>query len=192
MANKEDRNRNYFLTIFENAECYTKLQDILFNLSNCTYAYIEHNKDIDENGVPKLRHYHVVLNYKNDRTFQTVQNKFKGAHIEKVLILSKSIQYLTHKNDKDKHQYNYENIITNDFENIKALYLDKDYPILNEQVITEDISNAYEQGLELSIVYFYLKYGNRQTQQYRQMIIDLLRAQNEVLSYCKSNNNSKF
>lgn len=120
------RSRKWTLTIHENDDA---LQEVIRELKgqengniDPKIAFIQHNEDVDENGELKLNHYHVVLEYENARAFESIQKTFKGAHIEKCANMNASIQYLTHKNHPNKHQYDFNEITTNDTKWLETSY----------------------------------------------------------------------
>lgn len=92
------------------------------------YAYIEHNKDINEDGTPKERHIHLLLRTVNAKDVDTVRNWFKGyTDINGMPIntlgqemhdIGSSFDYLTHSTEQareeGKHQYDKSEIVSND------------------------------------------------------------------------------
>lgn len=131
MPSEEKKYRRWFIEVHQNAECYEQVLDIIIETNYDLYAYIVHDSDIElitlENGEviekPKATHKHFCLELKNAVTFNSIAKKFKGAHIEQMLYRKKAYQYLTHSNDnaKEKYQYAFENIITNDAERVKNI-----------------------------------------------------------------------
>lgn len=109
----------WFLTINPSAECYSAVQSILDNIvedyPNAEYSYIyHHHKEKDDSD--NENHIHLVIYFKGSvKRFTTMANIFVGAHIE----LSnkqryyRCIQYLIHKNDVNKYQYDRSEILTN-------------------------------------------------------------------------------
>ena len=90
MASNSPKFRDYFVTINEGAKSYEEALEIVKNLNVKLYAAIYHDKDIlrevDENGAitekPKRKHLHIVMELKNPISFNSIQKKFEGAHIE--------------------------------------------------------------------------------------------------------------
>lgn len=119
--------RDYFITANQGAECYEKLQDIILSLKYERYAWIIHDKDFEvlEDGTlrPKKTHKHLCLELTNPLSFNSIQKKFAGAHIEAMKLKQASYQYLIHNrpNAKEKYQYSLDEIITNDPNGLKAL-----------------------------------------------------------------------
>ena len=92
------------------------IRQVLADHSNCIekYAYILHDKDIDENGNPVSPHFHIILKFNKDdgRTLKHVSSWFgvEEQYVSKSTSKSKTnkfldmCKYLIHTN-KDKYQY---------------------------------------------------------------------------------------
>lgn len=113
--------------------------------NNCElYSLIVHDKDTDSTGVLVPIHYHIVCRLlKRTRITTSLNNivstlKLTNSHgieIDKVISYVGSLQYLIHKNDIDKFQYNVTDIITNmDINELKTL-IDSD---IKDNVINFD------------------------------------------------------
>lgn len=88
------------------------------------YAYIAHNKDVDEFGKPKIIHRHLLISLVNNTTVDALRNWFKGFEDEngkQINTLAQpmheiigSFDYLTHETEQaiaeGKYQYPKENI----------------------------------------------------------------------------------
>lgn len=114
------RARIYAITINKEAECYNNIDERLNKIvgKEDKYAYIEHNKDreIDEETGEthqKREHLHLLLNFKNARGFNAILKAFEGAHIEVGYNESSWANYLLHNGKIEKHQYQSEEVITN-------------------------------------------------------------------------------
>lgn len=86
------------------------------------YAFILHDKDILEDGTKKTPHLHAVCNMKTTKQrIATILNDLtKSLNISAFLVsidkyssFHSSIQYLIHKNNDEKYQYDIEDIVTN-------------------------------------------------------------------------------
>lgn len=86
------------------------------------YAFILHDKDILETGEPKTPHLHVVCNMNNAKQrIATILNDLtKSLDISPLLVtidkyssFNASLQYLIHKNNEEKYQYDIKDIVTN-------------------------------------------------------------------------------
>lgn len=86
------------------------------------YAFILHDQDILENGTLKTPHLHAVCNMNNSKQrIATILNDLTKTldisaflvTIDKYSSFNASIQYLIHKNNEEKYQYDVKDIITN-------------------------------------------------------------------------------
>lgn len=170
----EEKQRHWFIEINASAECFDTIKTKVESIEKAKYGLIYHDKDIDADNKPKTPHYHLMISYENARTFTAIQKHFKGAHIEQAVNVAKCVQYLLHLNDKDKHQYEPTEIITNNADWIKANLDKKAYPVLNQEEVIREVKQLRLRGFNYGyVVYFYIKYGNEQVKPYRQMILDL-------------------
>ena len=111
-----------------------QLQRTLLSKYDPFVATIIHDKDILENGEIKHTHAHVFINSPTKSTCKQMLLRFtellqvspqqiqiQGTNNEYL-----QVQYLVHKNDLDKHQYNFTDIKTNDAKLLETLF-DKIY-----------------------------------------------------------------
>lgn len=157
------RARKWFITINKGASCFDEIDLIINNLSRCKFAYILHDCDNEEQ-----LHYHIILNFDNARSFESVQNTFEGAHVDYIKYFNITCQYLIHKNDLDKFQYDSKNIVSN-FEIANYLNADE-YTHLNTtdltlSILTNEITNLFDACY---------KYGINQVNIYKNLITDLI------------------
>ena len=106
----QNRARNWNLVL--NGETLPSPNEIIAKLAEIrvkNYAFIYHNKDNKAND--KRKHIHLVLEFENARTFESLKKKLDGWHIETCRNLAQSLQYLTHKNAPDKEQYELDDVI---------------------------------------------------------------------------------
>lgn len=134
-----DFNRNYTLILYP--EDATHMYALTIIQQKYDYAMILHNKDILENGEIKKEHYHVVIHFKNARHRKAIA-KFLG--IEENYItgcdLKAQLRYLIHIDDKDKHQYELEEV--EGTEKMKKLFFD--YIEINKKNISLEIREIIE------------------------------------------------
>lgn len=84
------------------------------------YYYICHDKDIDDNGMIKHKHYHLVFKFLTKVRKSTLINftqeycKLNNEKISVVKCLDAVVKYLIHYRDLDKHQYNFDDVLSND------------------------------------------------------------------------------
>lgn len=144
MPSNSPRYRDYFITINQGAKSYDEALEIVKSLNTKLYAAIYHDKDVlrekDENGVitekPKKKHLHIMLELKNPTSFNSIQNKFEGAHIETPRYKKSAYQYLIHNSpmSKEKYQYSPDEIISNDLKAVKFYIESEDYEIFKENM----------------------------------------------------------
>lgn len=134
MASNSPKYRAYFITINEGAPCYDNALDIAKEMRHEIYALITHDKDLDENGERKKTHKHLVLELVNPIAFTSMQNHFKGAHIEPVKYKKSAYQYLIHNSltSKEKYQYELNAIVSNNFELVKEIIESEEVETFNE------------------------------------------------------------
>lgn len=91
------------------------LNNLEIFLNNCKpvdkFAYILHDKDL------KTPHYHCLIKFKTPVNTETILNFFNGSikyeNLQHVCKWSAAVEYLTHKNDSSKHQYDVNEIVSN-------------------------------------------------------------------------------
>lgn len=137
---KKRRPRSFSLVTYLDI---SQVQDVLLKHDKQirAYAYIEHNRDCDENGEVKPRHIHILIRTIQGRTVSDICNWFSGFFDDKGLgintlgqemhDISNSYLYLTHSTqqalEENKYQYSPDEIFTNDREYFeKASYNDED------------------------------------------------------------------
>lgn len=108
----KDRYRLFSIILYEESEDYDT-KNVLFNIkSNKYYAYILHNKDVDNKGEFKKAHYHIIIKLDNASTIEALAKKIgiKKNYIQHIKNERAYIRYLIHFDDADKHQYELEEI----------------------------------------------------------------------------------
>ena len=132
MPSNSPKYRDYFITINK-------------------WAWIVHDKDIltevdPEDGTitekPKSVHKHLVVEVKNPVSFNSMQNKFEGAHIDVIKYKRSTYQYLLHNSprSKEKYQYALGEIVSNDLEAVKHIIESEELETFKEKV------NQWKQG----------------------------------------------
>ena len=129
------RVRSYFLTINKGAECFANLADLIAKAvgTNDYFAYIRHDKDTKETGEPVAPHYHLLLVFKNARSFETIQRVFKGARIEETLNIVSAVNYLVHNGKPNKFAYDKSAIVTN-----SKSWIDSKFQVVKREEFIED------------------------------------------------------
>lgn len=141
------KTRKWNLTINQASEAWYKHEDIIRDLSRCRYAYIIHNKDNEEQP-----HIHLCLWFDNARSFESIKNTFKGAHIEPCNYWNMSIQYLIHKNDKEKYQYAVEDVIHNLGEDLLSYLMLDEFEIINTENLLAAVCSGEVYDLKSAVV----------------------------------------
>ena len=99
-----------------------KIKEALEKFGKCEYAYVLHDKDVNEDGTEKAKHYHIVIKTENPVSIYTIASRFdilpnfidipKGTDA-----FSECVKYLTHEDEKQqkqgKHRYEDEEIKSN-------------------------------------------------------------------------------
>ena len=142
MGANSPKYRDYFITINEGAKSYEKALEIVKELNYKLYALIVHDSDVlretQEDGTitekPKKTHKHIVVELRNPISFNSMQTKFEGAHIETIKYKKSAYQYLIHNtpNAKEKYQYPLENIISNDLQAVKFAIESETFEVFKE------------------------------------------------------------
>lgn len=122
------------------------------------YAYILHDKDIDDYGKLKDPHYHLYLRFKDTQPFERVAKWF-NIEIGYVRIIktnyNQACAYLVHRNDPDKFQYDPSEVVSSfDYlafldsmsEKEKAKMKDEDYVKKIKEQIFEEVQNGTLRG----------------------------------------------
>lgn len=149
-SSNSPKNRDYFITINENAECFNDFKEILKDLKTKLYAYILHDKDILETGEIKRKHYHIMLELENPLSFNSIQKKFKGAHIETPKYKKSAYQYLIHNspNSKEKYQYELKEIVSNNLDQVKFIIESESFELFYEnqflKYIAQGVRTSYQ------------------------------------------------
>lgn len=133
------KSRKWFITINPQAECYSEIMTILDEVRCKNYVMIYHDAEEGEND----RHIHLCIEFDNARHFDAMVKRFKGAHVEVCTYWNRSIQYLVHKNDPQKKQYEYDDLISSYSKDELLGYLMLDE---FEKLNTENLLIAIKEG----------------------------------------------
>lgn len=122
MANLGTRTKNINIVIRKNKYIDIERLNEWLGINCDKYAYIMHEKDINLEGVVEGVHYHLVITLNKVQRLSTTltslcewlefDNPF-GIEIDKTNNLEGSIQYLIHKNDKQKTQHELSEVVHN-------------------------------------------------------------------------------
>lgn len=156
-----------------------EVRDMLIRWECPQFALILHDSDTKEdddgNIVPKFPHIHIYAELPKIKRLSTIINEISkwlkvdpfAVQIEKAVSMEGSVQYLIHKNDKDKYQYPIKEIVTNIDDEELALILARPAQTFN----VDFILYAYENSRNLSE--FIKTIGIEKYRLYRNVIRDL-------------------
>lgn len=104
------RSCNFNLILYSEDETHKNALE--FIKKNYDYAMICHNLDTDDNGEIKKEHYHVVIRFKNAKwnTALAEELGITENYIEESRSLKRSLLYLIHYYDENKHQYKIDDV----------------------------------------------------------------------------------
>lgn len=131
----EIRSRCYHLILYPDDEKHAKIVDLIENQYN--YAIILHDKDFIEGTTDyKKAHWHIILYFDNAKFLNSLAKELELAP-NYILTeeLRKGLEYLIHKNHKDKYQY--------DVEEVSGPLKEKLLLYLSNSIETEKISTLY-------------------------------------------------
>lgn len=124
---------NAIITLKEHKDVSSVINDLKSwcNTECELYAFIVHDKDMVDDKLKSLHIHLCMLLKSNKKRLSTTINDISGAtgvgslaiSIEKMNDVNGSIQYLIHKNDKEKYQYSIDDIITNLNSDELSLYM---------------------------------------------------------------------
>lgn len=111
------------------------------------YAMCCHDKDVDENGVIKKEHYHIVLQFKNAKwnTALAEELGITENYLEEARSIKRALLYLIHFYDEDKYQYSTKEV-TGPLKKRLEDYINNEGKTESEKVleILEEIDNTEE------------------------------------------------
>ena len=152
--------------------------------SGFKYIYILHDKDSDEHGELKKKHWHVVLQFKNARYISGIakQLKITENYILPCDHFQDALYYLLHLNQPSKYQYSLEECVGNLVGQFKD-FLDRDSKSECEKVldILDYIDNTCGYCSYTSLVRYCADVGS----------FDVLRRSGIVLVRCIDEHNQK-
>lgn len=142
--NKNVRSRNWNIISYVPVPL---LEEYVKNDFIDRFAMICHDKDVNEDGEVKECHTHIVVTYRNARTFTSVLKDFErykrdteqNTRILPVKDLNKELRYLIHIDDTDKYQYPITDVSTNR-DNLLNLFEEDEQNLKVEQLL-DDINN---------------------------------------------------
>lgn len=112
MARNALDSRTFSLILYETEEDKNILE---LAKKSYNYAYILHDKDVDEFGEIKKAHYHLILRWNDTKSINALSLELgiPVNRITKIKNFKSSIRYLSHIDYKEKYQYDVKDIDTN-------------------------------------------------------------------------------
>lgn len=144
------------------------------------YAFILHDRDILENGESKTPHIHLIGLMNNNRQrlgtilteiCESCELEPFAITIDKMSDIVGSIQYLIHKNNAEKYQYDVGEIITNLSESELMTYLNSDSKSISIEYLVSVIEknrSRIDIMREIGLTYYHL-YRNTINDIYREI-----------------------
>lgn len=110
---KNQRFRAFMIVLYPDDVTHSSVLDCVISTID-DYAYILHDKDFNENGELIKQHYHVLIRLKDACTISALSNRLGVA--ENYIEPTKNnyingLRYLIHKDNKEKYQYEIDNVI---------------------------------------------------------------------------------
>lgn len=104
---EKDNTRSVYKGLILYAEDLTHQKAMQIIKDNFKFKAILHDKDIDEKGELKKPHYHYIVKLDSTLTNSWLAKKLniQVNYIQVIISLKGAYNYLTHKNNKDKFQY---------------------------------------------------------------------------------------
>lgn len=134
MLTLENQRTQFNVVISDLSRCKNSVQCICDKLSSLGFIYFAcvHDKDLTPDGEKKLTHMHIVLLcMKRQRVKQIINiftdiadTNFLNVQVDEVVSTSSCIQYLLHLNDKNKHQYSRDELLSNNQEQADAYLIE--------------------------------------------------------------------
>lgn len=105
MAKEKYRSRVHMVLLYPSDESHVSAMEKI--KQSYDYAAILHDKDVDEDGVVKKAHWHVVLRFQQANWSSAICKNLgiEQNYIEEVKRFDNAMLYLIHYNDSDKAQY---------------------------------------------------------------------------------------
>lgn len=146
------KSKTWSAILYPDSESYN-FDMVLQNIKLMAYkfAYILHDQDYytsedcdsdTDLGKKKKDHFHVVFFWDNSYQLGYIANKIglPSNYMQKTESRSGAIQYLTHKNNPEKHQYNISDIVTN-IEKIQSKFFADDDCIMKASKLLDFITS---------------------------------------------------
>lgn len=129
------------------------------HLNSYQYAFILHDKDIDDNGNLKKEHYHLVMLFQKKVSINVIA-KLCNVNVNLVQVKDsfiKSVRYLTHLDHPNKHFYEVD-LIESNFDYLK--FFDENILLLDSDIIDNIINYIYSYDVNLKQLLSYVLSNN--------------------------------
>lgn len=102
------RSRNFTFVVYDE-----NVSDVLDKLNSisCTFIYIKHDKDYDNDNNLKKVHYHFIVCFENARSLDHIKSILNLSFVEAVNSLKKAVLYLIHFNNSEKTLYSPDEVL---------------------------------------------------------------------------------
>lgn len=119
---------------------------------NYSYALIEHNSDINEDGQLKKSHTHIVLKFNNYKWKLSLAKELgiTPNYLEKCRNLEKALKYLIHLENEDKFQYDIDLVHGDLKAKLKNYIRNKNLSESEKVLQLIDFINTYDRKLKIS------------------------------------------
>lgn len=145
-----------------------------------SYAYINHDKDVNDDGTPKTPHVHLLIYSKDGIRLTALANYFnENTRIEIPVNTFSAFQYLTHENHPAKYQYSPDEVVkhsTTGFYSVASENAEQEAKEEQNRKWLEDVQTLSRKDLAI-------KYGRdyvRNEERYRFFATDILAEQRNV------------
>lgn len=128
-------------------DCESIMSDVM---SNYDYAWIKHDKDVDEDGVLKKEHIHILVSFNSPRKFSWILSRFKQTHVESISSNVAYLRYMTHSDLDDSTKYIYPDSDLHMSTKFKSIYEKEIKEINLIDLVNEFNSYCVEQSLNPS------------------------------------------
>lgn len=168
----------FTMELYDNSETleFNNIIDIVKSTQfySCKWYYVLHDKDIDQNGCITKAHYHLLVKLDNAISIENILKSLINERgtpkaIQNDFSIVKSfkgcVRYLIHYDNKEKYQYNLNDIISND-RNI-SYYFNDNTIVENFQLIVDIIKNNNIHCMR-ELIYYCVENNNINAMQYIQ------------------------
>ena len=150
VSSKNERSLYFNLVLYPDEDLsHQKALDYIRQHYSC--AYINHNRDLDDEGNIKKPHTHVVIRFNNYRWKNAIATELDipSNYIVKCNNFKSSLEYLIHFNDPDKAQYEISEVYGSLKEKLAFYLKDKNISESEKVLFLIDFISSYEMKLSI-------------------------------------------